>query len=114
VLKEKLNNVKIVTAGVDYAAVLKKDGKVWTWGQNDYGQLGQGTRYSGFSESGTAEHCWCQDDPVEVKGLSNVIAIAAGGAHTVALKKDGSVWAWGDNEHGQIGYGYKNYRTSFE
>ena len=36
-------------------------------------------------------------------GLSDIVAIASGDAHTLALGRDGSVWAWGSNEHGQLG-----------
>src|SRR5438445_717519 len=43
--------------------------------------------------------------PGPVIGLSNVTAIASFGAHTLALKADGTVWAWGDNHLGQLGHG---------
>ena len=42
---------------------------------------------------------------VQVKGLNGVRAIAAGASHTIALKSDGTVWAWGYNESGQLGDG---------
>jgi len=45
------------------------------------------------------------DAPVKVMGLSDVKAISAGGVFTLALKTDGTVWAWGDNEHGEFGGG---------
>jgi len=70
-------------------------GTVLAWGDNVDGQLGNGT----FTTSNT---------PVEVSGLTGVTAIAAGGAfnhHSLALKSDGTVWAWGANSAGQLGNG---------
>jgi LPXTG-motif cell wall-anchored protein len=43
--------------------------------------------------------------PVQVPGLSRVIAIAAGAYHSLAVKSDGTVWAWGGNGAGQLGDG---------
>lgn len=40
---------------------------------------------------------------MQVSGLNNIISIATGDAHTIALKNDGTVWAWGDNFYGQLG-----------
>ncbi|MCL2104189.1 MAG: RCC1 repeat- and reductase domain-containing protein [Kiritimatiellaeota bacterium] len=86
----------MVSAGGYHTVALKEDGTVWTWGDNYNGQLGDNTWISRYT-------------PVQVKGeegegvLSNVVSVAAGGDHTVALKEDGTVWAWGDNDFGQIG-----------
>jgi alpha-tubulin suppressor-like RCC1 family protein len=41
--------------------------------------------------------------PVQVTGLTGVAQVAAGYDHSLALKSDGTVWAWGNNNHGQIG-----------
>ena len=76
---------------------LRSDGIVWTWGNNDYGQLGDMTTVQKTS-------------PVQVKvtsttELSNVVAVAAGTYHTVALRSDGIVWTWGKNDGGQLGNG---------
>jgi len=55
---------------------------VWTWGYNGSGQLGDGTTTQRLTA-------------VQVSGLSGAIAIAAGQSFTLALKSDGTVWAWG-------------------
>jgi len=94
-----LTGVVAVTAGGSHTVALKADGTVWAWGRNDQGQLGVGTHGSETD----------RDTPVQVKGeegigtLTGVVAVAAGGNHTVALKADGTVWAWGDNFYGQLG-----------
>jgi alpha-tubulin suppressor-like RCC1 family protein len=88
-----LSNVIAIAGGSAHTIALKNDGTVWTWGNNDYGQLGDGTTED-------------KSIPVQVKGLNNVAAIAAGGYHyTIALKKDGTVWTWGNNDYGQLGDG---------
>ena len=91
-----LQGVVAIASGFNHAAALRSDGTVWTWGSNSSGQLGDGT--------------WAiqRNTPVQVKGLDGVIAIAAGAYHVVALKSDGTVWAWGDNTSGQVGSGTKN------
>jgi len=87
-----LSGVVAITAGWPHAVALKRDGTVWAWGENRYGQLGDGSTLD-------------RNTPVQVRGLSGVVAITAGLFHTVALKKDGTVWAWGANHNGQLGDG---------
>src|SRR6266851_2868592 len=73
-------------------------GTVSAWGYNGYGELGNAT----FTSNNT---------PVQVLGpggvgfLTGVTAIAVGGQHSLALKSDGTVWAWGRNILGQLGNG---------
>jgi alpha-tubulin suppressor-like RCC1 family protein len=85
-----LSNVIAVSAGDGYTAILKADHTVWTFGGNNFGQLGDGT----FKN---------RSSPVQVVGLSNVIAIAARDYHTLAIKSDGTVWAWGSGGNGELG-----------
>ena len=87
-----INDVVNISAGGGQFMALKKDGTVWAWGGNSWGELGDGTN----NDSNT---------PVQVKGLNDVVDISAGGGHSVALKKDGTVWAWGYNGAGQLGNG---------
>ena len=88
-----LSNVTAITASSNHTVILKDDGTVWAWGSNQSGKLGDGT---------TKAYSYT---PVQVSGLSNVTAIVAGFCHTVALKDDGTVWAWGNNYRGQLGDG---------
>jgi alpha-tubulin suppressor-like RCC1 family protein len=88
-----LNNVVAIAAGMGHSIALKADGTVWTWGANSSGQLGDGATYN------------ISPTPVQVSNLTNVIAIAAGEYHSLALKADGTVWTWGSNDFGQLGDG---------
>ncbi|MCT4597260.1 MAG: hypothetical protein N4A50_05205 [Vallitalea sp.] len=76
--------------GYKHTIALKKDGTVWAWGSNEWGQLGDGTQTDSLV-------------PVKVKGLTNIINISAGFQHNLAIKDDGTVWAWGSNEQGESG-----------
>lgn len=88
-----LSGVTAVAAADIHGLALKPDGTVWNWGFNGNGELGTGTV---GGASGT---------PVQVTGLTNVTAIAAGNSFSLALKSDGTVFAWGTNLHGQLGDG---------
>ena len=77
-----LSNVKAVAANYAHSLALKNDGTVWAWGDNNYGQLGDGTR----------QH---RSTPVQVIALNNVKAIATGWYHSLAIKTDGTLWQWG-------------------
>ena len=79
-----LTNVIAVAGGDLHTLALKADGTVWAWGYNFFGQLGRAP--FNFTDSTT---------PVQVFGLTDVIAIAGAGKRSLALKKDGTVWAWG-------------------
>ncbi|HXW69260.1 MAG TPA: RCC1 domain-containing protein, partial [Dissulfurispiraceae bacterium] len=71
----------LVLVGYDNSMGSAVTGKVLTWGENLYGQLGNGTT----TDSST---------PVQASGLRGVIAIA-GGDHSLAVEADGTIWAWG-------------------
>ncbi|MCW5983297.1 MAG: choice-of-anchor D domain-containing protein [Bryobacteraceae bacterium] len=88
-----LKDVAGIAAGESHSLALKASGGVWAWGSNASGQLGNGS--AGGSSS----------VPVAVANLSGVVAISAGGSHSLALKTDQTAWAWGDNQHGQLGNG---------
>ena len=90
--------VTAIAAGSYHTLVLTSDGKVFAWGYNGWGQLGDGTT----THRTTAV-------AVDMSGAllgKTVTAIAGGGGHTVALTSDGKVFAWGQNTYGQLGDGY--------
>jgi alpha-tubulin suppressor-like RCC1 family protein len=70
-------------------------GEAWAVGNNNYGQLGDGTTTT-------------RSIPGKVLGFSGVKAIAAGAQHSLAVRSDGTVRGWGNNGHGQLGNGKIN------
>ena len=94
---QPLADITAVSAGGCHTIAVKKDGTVWSWGWNDWDQLGDGTT----TDSNKA----VQVKDSSGQALTDVIAVSAGGLHTVAMKKDGTVWSWGYNNFGQLGDG---------
>ena len=85
-----IKNVETVAAskfGSNNVAVITKNGKLLTWGENQYGQIGDGTTEA-------------PKEPKEI--MSNVKSVAIGYNFMAAVKNDGSLWMWGDNKHGQL------------
>lgn len=91
-----LSNVVAVSGGAGHSLALTSDGTVWAWGRNQFGQIGDGT---------TMQRVTPVEVGIGVSGFTNIIAIKAGDNHNLALKSDGTVWAWGNNSGGQIGNG---------
>jgi alpha-tubulin suppressor-like RCC1 family protein len=96
----KLRSVTAVAAGGFHSVALKGDGTVWTWGSNATKQLGIQDTPTVVAASRLAVPVF---DAVNGTVLTNVRAVAAGGSHTLVLKNDGTVWAWGSNANGQLG-----------
>lgn len=78
-----------ISSGQYHALVLRSDGSVWSWGTNQFGQLGTGVSNSVF--------------PIRVSGINGIVGIGAGWNHSLAA--GGSVWSWGTNDSGQLGNG---------
>ncbi|MCK9901458.1 RCC1 repeat- and reductase domain-containing protein, partial [Frankia sp. Cpl3] len=99
-----LDDARAIAGGNESAYALHSDGTVWAWGLNDAGQLGNGTQTNSTV-------------PVQVAGLTGIRAIAAStsplGTAGVgyALRRDGTVWAWGLNDAGQLGNGTQTNST---
>ena len=84
-------NWKQVSCGYYYTAAIKTDGTLWTWGDNNNGQLG---------DNSTADKI----TPITTfLGGSNWKQVSGGGYYTAAIKTDGTLWTWGDNASGQLG-----------
>lgn len=95
-----LDKVKYVSAGGAFSLALKTDGTLWAWGENSCGQLGIGTS-GGLGDS--FDSAVDRASPVQV--LDKVVSMSAGTNHAVAVRSDGTLWAWGDNTWGQLGTG---------
>lgn len=85
-----------IAAGSYHVAAVKSDGTVWTWGYGYYGQLGWDPTGLQYLSSPT---------PRQVPGITDAVAVAAGGYHTLVLRGNGTVLAFGRNEEGQLGDG---------
>ncbi len=91
---QTISNAVALAGGRDFSVAADANGRVWTWGYNSYGILGNGPNTS-----------YDQPVPSPISGVSNVVSVAAGSQHALALRTDGTVWAWGDDSYGQLGVG---------
>jgi len=103
-----LGDVVAVSAGRRISVALKSDGSVWWWGDLSSYDIRSGTWQ--FPRCIEKDHPQAfrprpkaQPVPQRVAGLDGITAIASGHKHHLALKRDGSVWAWGLNDCGQLG-----------
>lgn len=98
-----LSGITAIAGGGRNSIVLCNDSTVKNWGYNRWFQLGDGTN--------NTTGCLCKYTPVKVSGLTSVIELAGGMWYSLALKNDGTVWAWGLNNTGQLGDGTTTERT---
>jgi alpha-tubulin suppressor-like RCC1 family protein len=81
-----------VAEGTSHVVAIRSDGALFAWGRNETGQLG----------TGHAEYRKYVSSPVQI-GTSSWVAVAASNSNSYAIRKDGGLFAWGDNFYGQIG-----------
>jgi alpha-tubulin suppressor-like RCC1 family protein len=97
--------IKAIAGGATYSLALSTDGKLFSWGDNSYGQLGTGILGNNFN--------YYSPVPVVVK-MSGVMSgktiktISTGSQHCLAISTDGLIFSWGSNNGGCLGAGYLN------
>ena len=91
-----LGDVAAVTSGYSHSLALKSDHTVWGWGGNGTGQLGNG-------------NLMASPAPIQIdaRDLHDITQLSAGWKHSLALRSDHTVWAWGDGTLGAVGNGCK-------
>lgn len=85
----------------NHSVGIDSNGQLHSWGEDTDGQLGRGTEGQGLC--GTTNALKCRLDVTAVPGMDSVVSVAAGYSHVLALKADGTVWAFGANSQGQLG-----------
>lgn len=92
-----LSNITQIAASTATVA-LARDGSVYAWGTRESGMIGDGQHPQRYGQSGPPAV-----SPVKVPGVSDIVQIAVGDGHVLALKADGTVMSWGSNSHGALG-----------
>lgn len=91
-----LDNIVAISSGSGHMLAVRADGTVWSWGWAAQGQLG----YPVAAAYGLV--------PRQVPGLSDVVSVAGGWDHSLALRRDGTVWSWGNNSGGALCLGKRS------
>jgi len=90
----------LLSAGAVNSLGLRANGTAWSWGYNEWGQIGDGTTVSKIS-------------PVSVVGgFTDWVSLSSGGRHSLGLRANGTAWAWGRNNYGQLGDNTTSNRSS--
>lgn len=90
-----MQSVKTLAAGEHNSYAVDVGGKMWSWGYNFYGELGDGSNTDRYAPV-----------PIDVtNGVPAIKSIVSGGNHTLASGIDGSIWSWGLGNFGQLGRG---------
>jgi len=90
ITREVFREAITMDTGWNHTCAIRRDGTVWCWGHNRWGNLGDGSRKA-------------HGRPVRVKGLGAARSVAAGFGHSCAVTTDGVAHCWGDNRRGQLG-----------
>jgi len=88
ILIKIMENVISVSLGGSHSAGITEDGSLYLWGNNRYGQLGNGTT---------------KNSSIPIKIMENVASVSLGYGHSAAITKEGDLYLWGDNDYGQLG-----------
>ncbi|GAB1447231.1 hypothetical protein MASR2M44_02230 [Bacteroidota bacterium] len=88
-----------INAGYYQSVAVKSDGTLWAWGNNQFGQLGDGTTTN-------------RNTPVQIGSDNDWTSVSSGYIHTLGIKTDGTLWSWGWNNFGQLGDGTNNNRNT--
>jgi len=87
-----LDSVSAIATKLASSSFVLRDGRIWSWGRNNLGELGDGTETA-------------RATPGQVEGLQDVVAVSGSSLQALALRSDGTVWAWGYNRDGMLGCG---------
>ena len=100
-----ITDATAITAGKDHSCAVHRSGTVSCWGNNYDGQLGNGQSQDYENRSVSYRYGPYSYMPTGVAGITDAVAISAGGEHSCAVHRTGAISCWGNNWHGQLGNG---------
>jgi len=84
--------IEAIASGGRFSLAVDENGGLWSWGNNEYGKLGDGTETNKLS-------------PVLITTQTNIKTVIAGIDHSLAIDEEGNLWSWGNNFDGKVGAG---------
>ena len=82
----------------NFSLAIDKNGDVYSWGHDKYGELGRGDEYDEICDDVN-----CRKDIGKIENLSNISYLSAGYSHSLAIKTDNTIWAFGTGTNGELG-----------
>ncbi|WP_229133402.1 RCC1 domain-containing protein [Bifidobacterium mizhiense] len=101
-----------VSAGYYHSLAVGSDGNAWAWGNNQYGQLGDGTSSGSYANSSVPVRVRDPSSPTDTSKGLQAAQVSGGGSHSLAVGSDGNAWAWGLNNFGQLGDGSTDTKSA--
>lgn len=92
-----------ISAGLSHSVALDSSGRAWSWGDNEFGELGVNASAVQAGPCGPRADCSATPVPVDIPADVHLIAVAAGEDYTAAVDSSGDIWTWGTNDHGALG-----------
>jgi alpha-tubulin suppressor-like RCC1 family protein len=100
--KHSENEIQVLEFGDSTSYFVTLNGRVYTWGSNDCGQLGTGENLE--------DNCL---EPRIIPDLEKIKVLSSGDSHVAALDKNNTLWVWGDNSNGQLGAPFIDARKAW-
>ena len=97
-----LTDWKYLSTAAESTAAIKTDGTLWTWGLNNFGQCGNNTNGTGYSS------------PIQIGTLTNWKQVCVSNNWVAAVKTDGTLWAWGQNNNSQFNDSTQAYSSPIQ
>ncbi|WP_394842794.1 hypothetical protein LZC95_37700 [Pendulispora brunnea] len=98
------NDIVSISAGGETTCALLADATLWCWGGNQFGALGQPPEGDEQCNAGNDTFVSCRHKPSQVPGMTDVLQVSVGFQTVCAVKRNNSVWCWGNNHFGQLGH----------
>ncbi len=106
-----VDNILTFKTGVNHNILIFKNGKVYVWGYNEFGQLGLGDWWSRITPT---ENSKLERIIQENGGVENILTLETGEDHNILVFKNGRVYVWGWSKYGQLGLGYRSNSSPYE
>lgn len=106
-----MDHIISVSCAGTHVLALKEDGSLWGWGSNFFSEMGNNRAGNDIKDAGSSYETPLQTIPIKI--MDNVSVARGAFGHTMAIKQDGTIWGWGENGTGELGFSGGNRKVTF-